>query len=98
MDACNDCMSRERHGVEDSCPGSLNVGSPRHSCVNVDNKLQSRTSFKRSGSFNQKDESHVFELSSTQGQRLDFTFSGRCLTSEFLYVEEAAQWAGFLML
>ncbi|CAN1137983.1 Diacylglycerol kinase 1 [Linum perenne] len=49
-------------GVEDSCPGSLNVGSPRHSCVNVDNKLESRPSFKRSGSFNQKDESHVLRM------------------------------------
>ncbi|KDP31322.1 hypothetical protein JCGZ_11698 [Jatropha curcas] len=48
------------HGMEESCNGSLNVGSPQHSGV-VD-RLDSKPSLKRSGSINQKDESQILGM------------------------------------
>ncbi|CAN0896074.1 Diacylglycerol kinase 1 [Linum grandiflorum] len=50
------------NGGEENCAGSLNVGSPRPDGAVVDNKLESSSSLKRSGSLNQKDESHVLGM------------------------------------
>ncbi|XP_057995098.1 diacylglycerol kinase 1-like isoform X2 [Hevea brasiliensis] len=48
------------HGVGESCNGSLNVGSPRHG-GSVD-RMDSKHSFKRSGSLNQKDEYQILGM------------------------------------
>ncbi|CAI0560376.1 unnamed protein product [Linum tenue] len=50
------------NGGEENCAGSLNMGSPYRDSANVDNKLESKPSFKRSGSLNQRDESHVLGM------------------------------------
>ncbi|CAI0431665.1 unnamed protein product [Linum tenue] len=47
---------------EENCVGSLKVASPCRDSANVDNKLESRPSLKRSGSLNERDESHVLGM------------------------------------
>ncbi|WRX17036.1 Diacylglycerol kinase [Theobroma cacao] len=49
------------HAIEENCNGSMNVGTPRHD-GGVDKKLESKPSFKRSGSLNQKDESQALRM------------------------------------
>ncbi|EEF47790.1 diacylglycerol kinase 1 [Ricinus communis] len=48
------------HSVEENCNGSLNVASPRNGTT-VD-RMDSKPSFKRSGSVNQKDESQILGM------------------------------------
>ncbi|XP_061956939.1 diacylglycerol kinase 1 isoform X1 [Populus nigra] len=48
------------HALDEGCNGSLNVGSPRHD-GGID-KLELKTSFRRSGSINQKDESQILSM------------------------------------
>lgn len=48
-------------GVEENCNGSINVGD-HHQDGELDKKLESKPSFKRSGSINQKDESQILQL------------------------------------
>lgn len=46
------------NGVEENCNGSVTAGDP-HQGGEVDKKMESKPSFKRSGSINQKDESQI---------------------------------------
>ncbi|KAJ6887569.1 diacylglycerol kinase 1 [Populus alba x Populus x berolinensis] len=55
------------HALDEGCNGSLNVGSPRHD-GGID-KLELKTSFRRSGSINQKDESQMLRMN----QRYEIT-------------------------
>ncbi|KAJ6977306.1 LOW QUALITY PROTEIN: diacylglycerol kinase 1 isoform X1 [Populus alba x Populus x berolinensis] len=55
------------HALDEGCNGSLNVGSPRHD-GGID-KLELKTSFRRSGSINQKDESQILRMN----QRYEIT-------------------------
>jgi diacylglycerol kinase (ATP) len=48
------------HALDEGCNGSLDVGSPRHD-GGID-KLELKTSFRRSGSINQKDESQILSM------------------------------------
>ncbi|XP_059441514.1 diacylglycerol kinase 1 [Corylus avellana] len=49
------------HGIEENCNGSMNL-EYQHQNGNVDDKLESKPSFKRSSSMNQKDESQVLRM------------------------------------
>ncbi|OMO84108.1 hypothetical protein COLO4_22211 [Corchorus olitorius] len=49
------------HVTEENCNGGMNVGSPRQE-GGMDKKMESKPSFKRSGSINQKDESQVLSM------------------------------------
>lgn len=51
----------DSHGIEENCTGSMNL-EYQHQNGNVDDKLDSKPSFKRSSSFNQKDESQVLRM------------------------------------
>ncbi|XVF08991.1 hypothetical protein REPUB_Repub07fG0051700 [Reevesia pubescens] len=49
------------HAIEENCNGNMNVGTPRQDGA-VDKKMESKPSFKRSGSINQKDESQALRM------------------------------------
>ncbi|XVF11827.1 hypothetical protein REPUB_Repub08aG0060800 [Reevesia pubescens] len=49
------------HAVEENCNGGMNVGTP-HQDGGVDKKMESKPSFKRSGSINQKDDSQALRM------------------------------------
>ncbi|XP_021286036.1 diacylglycerol kinase 1 [Herrania umbratica] len=49
------------HAIEENCNGSMNVGTPRQD-GGIDKKMESKPSFKRSGSINQKDESQALRM------------------------------------
>lgn len=49
------------HGIEENCNGSMNL-EYQHQNGNVDDKLDSKPSFKRSSSMNQRDESQVLRM------------------------------------
>ncbi|GLT72456.1 hypothetical protein SLA2020_443900 [Shorea laevis] len=51
----------DSHGIEENCTGSMNL-EYQHQNGNVDDKLDSKPSFKRSSSINQKDESQVLRM------------------------------------
>ncbi|XWS37287.1 hypothetical protein CRYUN_Cryun19dG0030300 [Craigia yunnanensis] len=49
------------HATEENCIGGMNVGTPRQDS-GIDKKMESKPSFKRSGSINQKDESQALRM------------------------------------
>ncbi|XVE56847.1 hypothetical protein DITRI_Ditri04bG0043500 [Diplodiscus trichospermus] len=49
------------HSIGDNCDGGVNVGTPLQD-GGIDKKMESKPSFKRSGSINQKDESQALRM------------------------------------
>ncbi|XWS51203.1 hypothetical protein CRYUN_Cryun12cG0156800 [Craigia yunnanensis] len=49
------------HATEETCIGGMNVGSPPQD-AGIDKKMESKPSFKRSGSINHKDESQALKM------------------------------------
>ncbi|XP_039028796.1 diacylglycerol kinase 1-like isoform X2 [Hibiscus syriacus] len=49
------------HAIEENCNGGMNPGTPRLN-GGIDKNVEKKPSFKRSGSINQKDESHALRM------------------------------------
>lgn len=50
-----------KHGIDESCNGSLTAGNSQQG-GELDNKFDSKPSFKRTGSINQREESHMLRM------------------------------------